>query len=71
MEAPQTLSFHMSTRKKSFYAEIDEKIMLEVYQSRFPTVTVIVTVTFLLPSHFLAYIGQYKSISDIQGHPGK
>ena len=38
----------MSTRKKSFYAEPDEKIMLEVYQSRFLFATVTVTVTFSL-----------------------
>ena len=45
----------MSTRKKSFYAETDMKIMLELYQSRFLFVTETVTVTFLLLSHFLAY----------------
>ena len=37
---PQILSFHMSTRKKSVYAEMVEKIAFEVYQSRFLFVTV-------------------------------
>ena len=31
VHASQTFSFHMSTRKKSFYAEMDKKIMLEDY----------------------------------------
>ena len=61
----------MITRKKSFYAETNEKITLEVYQSRFFFATVTVTIRLLLLSHFLAYLGQFKSKSYIQGHPQK
>ena len=68
---PQILSFHMSTRRKSFYVEMGEKITFEVLQLRSAFVTGLWHWHFWVLLCFLAYLRQFKSKSHIQWHSRK
>ena len=68
---PQILSFHMSTRRKSFYVEMGEKITFEVLQLRSAFVTGLWHWHFWVLLCFPAYLRQFKSKSHIQGHSRK